>query len=565
MALFRSVRARVTVAATLLVAIALTVAAVGLLTAARQSLVDDVRGTLTENLAEAQTALNRGVITELTLLSLGLTVDPLAATTQIVDEQCAPILAAAYGDEVRAFETYYFFEDLSDDAFFEYDDCVVAKDPFFDSVFECDEIAIEAIGNPQLTFTEFQEAIDSEEFDRAVNGCLEEALLVDERVEEASVVCDPALQATFSDIDVLDEAAVDTALQGALGDYAECMRANGVDEYPDLSVAAVESEDREVSTLASVIGANVVFPSLTEVRASVKGFGTAVAIATPALIVLLAVLVFLVVGRVLRPVEAIRARVAEIGAKELSQRVPDPGTDDEVGRLAGTMNEMLSRLEKSADRQRQFISDASHELRSPIASIRAQLEVSLAHPDSAAWPTVAEGVLDENLRMERLVDDLLTIARADEGVILSHTERVDMGEVVRAEMERFDDGVSVQIADEEPIVVSGDALALRRVVRNLADNAHRHAASTVEISLSQVDGVVSLTVDDDGNGVSPDERDLVFDRFTRLEEGRTRDAGGAGLGLAVVREIASSHRGSVSVADSPLGGARFVVNLPAAS
>jgi signal transduction histidine kinase len=268
-----------------------------------------------------------------------------------------------------------------------------------------------------------------------------------------------------------------------------------------------------------------------------------------------------VVGRVLHGVEAIRARVAQIGAGDLHQRVPDPGTGDEVGRLAATMNRMLDRLQRSSDRQRRFVSDASHELRSPLASLRTQLEVALAHPEGADWPGVASGVLEEGVRMERLVDDLLALARADEGVVLAHTEEFDFGDLLAEEAERVE-GLTVDTSGVGPVSVRGDPLALRRVVRNLLDNARRHAASRIVLRVSLEGDEVVAVVEDDGAGIPEAEREQVFERFARLEEGRDRDAGGTGLGLAVVREVVQAHGGTVVAEEGDAGGARLVVHLP---
>jgi signal transduction histidine kinase len=559
----RSVRARITVVTTLTVALVLAVAAAGLLRVSRRSLVQDVRGTLTENLLEAQRALNRGVVTELSLLALGLAVDPIDATTDIVDEQCAPILAEAYGERRRPFEVYYYFERIPADTFFEYDDCVTESDPFYEAIEVCDTEAIAVMGDRRVTFAEFQDLVSGDRFESAFAACLDEALLVPEEVAAAAEACDPGLDAAFAEIDVLDPDAVDSAMRSALEAYSACMRASGVEEYPDVALSGLESDSTEISALTGVLGASVVFPSLEEVRKSVAGFETAAVIGVPLLVVLLAVLTWVIVGRVLRPVEAIRSRVAAIGGSDLDQRVPEPGTDDEVGRLATTMNDMLARLEASAGRQAQFVSDASHELRSPLASIRAQLEVALTHPGSSEWSDVAGGVLEESRRMERLVDDLLTLARADEGMVAVASDPVDLGEIVGAEAHRPASPVTVT-ADGAEAIVAGDALALRRLVRNLVDNAVRHAASRVDavVVVNATDAL--LTVDDDGPGVPPAERERVFERFTRLEEARTRDAGGAGLGLAVVREIARSHGGDAHLTDSPLGGTRAVVRIPLA-
>jgi signal transduction histidine kinase len=227
---------------------------------------------------------------------------------------------------------------------------------------------------------------------------------------------------------------------------------------------------------------------------------------------------------------------------------------------------MLDRLETSSQRQRQFVSDASHELRSPLASIRTNLEVALRHADRADWPEVANRALLEDVRMEDTVSELLELARLDESagpVPLGSLPDVDVDELV------LDDTVQPRRVPIDTTRVSagrvhGRREQLTRVVRNLVDNAARHAESRVAVELSTDDAEVVLIVDDDGPGIPVDERERVFDRFTRLDDGRARDAGGLGLGLSMVKVITEQHGGTVSIEDAPLGGARVRVRLPAA-
>jgi signal transduction histidine kinase len=378
-------------------------------------------------------------------------------------------------------------------------------------------------------------------------------------VAAAVSLCDRVISTAFDGVDVLDRRAVEARLQDVLFTYAACMRSNGVPNYPDLTLAGL-GEGGGLSVLTGVVGRSVVLPSLETVKADVERFGRTIAIGVPLLVAVVAAVTWLVVGRALHPVEAIRTRVAQIGAGDLHQRVPDPGTGDEVGRLAATMNRMLDRLQRSSDRQRRFISDASHELRSPLASARTQLEVALAHPEGADWPGVASGVLEEGVRMERLVDDLLALARADEGAVLAHTEELDLGEIVAEEAGRVE-GLEVE-ADVGEARLRGDPLALRRVVRNLLDNARRHASSRIVLRVALEGDEVVAVVEDDGAGIPEAEREQVFERFARLGEARDRDAGGTGLGLAVVREIVEAHGGTVVAEQGDEGGARLVVRLP---
>jgi signal transduction histidine kinase len=268
----------------------------------------------------------------------------------------------------------------------------------------------------------------------------------------------------------------------------------------------------------------------------------------------------------LRPVDAIRAEVDEITGSTTHRRVPEPPTSDEVGRLARTMNAMLSRLDTSATRQRQFVSDASHELCSPVAAIRAVLEVARLEADPANWPALVDDLFAEESRLEARLDDLLLLAAHDEnGTITAPARSVDLAALTVAEARR-PRRVPVDLvhtpADNQAVVVAGVADQLARALGNLVDNAARHATSVVQISLSRDERTVRVIVDDDGPGIPPRDRERVFERFTRLDDSRARHDGGSGLGLAVVRSIVTSHHGQVRVDDSPLGGARFVAEFP---
>jgi signal transduction histidine kinase len=563
MPLFRSVRSRITVVTTVLVGVALIVGGVALLLITRRALISDVRVTLTGSLVDVRRELDRGVATELALLSLGVAVDPFAVTSQMIDRNCAPLLADAYGSQERSFSDFYYRRGIRNAAVLAYETCTQRTNPLFSSTKRCERVAINSVGNPVVTFDAYEEIASSDQFRDAFDECLAGEVLVDERVTAAVGVCDRIITTAFDDVDVLDRPAVEGRLQDVLYTYAACMRSNGVPEYPDLTLTGV-GEGGGLSVLTGLVGRSVVLPSLDKVTADVETFGRVIWVVVPALVLLLAVVAWLVVGRVLRPVEAIRARVAQIGASDLHQRVPDPGTGDEVGRLAVTMNAMLDRLQRSSERQRRFVSDASHELRSPLASLRTQLEVALAHPERADWPAVASGVLEEGGRMERLVDDLLALARTDEGAVLAHTEELDLAEIFAAEAERVE-GLVVDTSAVDTAVVRGDPQSLRRAIRNLLDNARRHAASRIVLRVHMEGGEVLAVVEDDGTGIPEAEREQVFERFARLEEARDRDAGGTGLGLAVVREIVQAHGGTVVAEEGDAGGARLVVRLPTRS
>jgi signal transduction histidine kinase len=284
----------------------------------------------------------------------------------------------------------------------------------------------------------------------------------------------------------------------------------------------------------------------------------------PVLLVVVAVTTWAMVGRALAPVEAIRREVDEISAAQLHRRVPQPDVDDEVGRLAATMNRMLARLEEARNSQRRFVSDASHELRSPITTIRQHAEVALAHPDRITTTELADVVLAEELRIQRLVEDLLVLARADEHVPPQRAP-VDLDDLAFEEAGRLRSTTSLQV-DTSAVGaarVHGDVDALRRVLRNLGENAARHATTRVDITLADRGGDVVLTVGDDGPGIPEAERQRVLKRFVRLDESRSRDDGGSGLGLAIVDEVVRAHGGSISISQSPLGGARVEVTFPA--
>ena len=286
------------------------------------------------------------------------------------------------------------------------------------------------------------------------------------------------------------------------------------------------------------------------------------AIGVVLLVVVLATVTWLAIGRSLAPVEGIRARAEAITGQNLDRRVPVPDQLDEIGRLARTVNQMLGRLERSAARQRRFVADAAHELRSPIASLRVQLETARDTERTAG----REGdMLYETTRMEGLVDQLVVLARADADTSWLRLETVDLDDLIDSAVTSLTprDGLVIDTSAVEPVQLCGDARLLEQVVRNLVHNALGHARGTVRVSTSAAgDDLAVLVVDDDGPGVPEDRRDDIFERFVRLDASRDRDHGGVGLGLAIVAEIVRAHGGRVRVGDSPSGGARFVVELP---
>ncbi|MDJ0382068.1 ATP-binding protein [Streptomyces sp. G-G2] len=303
----------------------------------------------------------------------------------------------------------------------------------------------------------------------------------------------------------------------------------------------------------------------------------ALAVVMPLLVLTVALVTWRVTGWALRPVEAIRAEVAEISDLDLHRRVPVPASQDEIARLAVTMNATLDRLEAAGIRQRQFIADASHELRSPITVLRTQLEVARAHPDPALWGELVSGALEDTVRLQDLAADLLLLARLDT-TEPAPTAVVDLPDVAREAArprrgDRIPVGVEITVEIAGGGTVRGSTLWLSRLVTNLLDNARRHAAHEVRLALSvdAVRGTVELTVSDDGPGIAVADRERVFERFTRLDDARSRDQGGSGLGLAIARDIAHRLGGSLTVQDPPpgsaaarLGGAHLVARLPPA-
>jgi signal transduction histidine kinase len=340
----------------------------------------------------------------------------------------------------------------------------------------------------------------------------------------------------------------------APGESAEVVTPLDDDEFVAVAESAQTSDGLRIVLVAR---------ALVDVLDTTTVITRLLIIGLPLLVAVVALTTWFAVGRALAPVEAIRREVDEISAAQLHRRVPQPKRDDEIGRLAATMNRMLERLENARNSQRRFVSDASHELRSPITTIRQHAEVALAHPDRVTASELAEVVLAEQQRMQRLVEDLLLLARADEHVPLAR-EAVDLDDLAFEEGHRLRSTTSkrVDTSGVSAARVHGDTDALRRMFRNVGENAARHASSRVDINLAERGREVVLTVDDDGPGIPEAERDRVLQRFVRLDEARSRDEGGSGLGLSIVDGVVRAHGGTVSIGQSPLGGARITVRLP---
>lgn len=283
----------------------------------------------------------------------------------------------------------------------------------------------------------------------------------------------------------------------------------------------------------------------------------------PLAIILVAAGTWFLLGRALRPIEQIRARAARIGSQHLAERLPVPPTQDEVARLAVTMNEMLERLESGQKVQRAFVADASHELRGPLATLDASLEIAATDPSGKAWNDLHGVMTVEVARMERLVDDLLLLAKADDQGLRLRREDVDLDDILASEVRRLrtSDRVIV-IGRITPVRVVGDEIRLGQMVRNLVENAAVAAHTSVRLSVTAGEDGAEITIEDDGDGIPAPDRGRVFERFVRLDASRSRNSGGSGLGLAIVREIVRGHGGDVTVVDSELGGAKFEVRLP---
>jgi signal transduction histidine kinase len=299
------------------------------------------------------------------------------------------------------------------------------------------------------------------------------------------------------------------------------------------------------------------------VEATARTVALLLACGAPIIIAVAAAASYWLVRRSLQSVDAIRSRVAEISTSDLAERVPVPTSRDVIAALAVTMNEMLARIEAGHRAQQRFLGDASHELRSPLATIISGLEVAEAHPELLDAELAINTLLPEAHRMRTLIEDLLLLARADEQSLVLRKEQVPLGDLAEVEAARMRRGAGCTIhTDISPARLTGDPAAVSRVIRNLVDNAVRHAKSRVDIAVGSRDGGAILTVSDDGPGIAPAERTRVFGRFVRLDSDRSRTGGGAGLGLAIVAEVVAAHGGEVTINDRPGGGTKMIVALP---
>ena len=305
--------------------------------------------------------------------------------------------------------------------------------------------------------------------------------------------------------------------------------------------------------------------SMADLQQGVHILVVTLLIAFPLLVAMIAVIEWRILGAALRPVDALRAGAEEITGGARAGRLPVPESRDEIYRLAVTLNGMLHRLDAGRARQRAFVADAAHELRSPLTNMRTELEVAQRLPDDSDWPAISADVLADVERLSRLVDDLLLLARSDDGMPVGRPGSARLADidldVLVADVLARHPGITYERPDA-PVAATVEPDAIGRVVANLVDNAVRHAQAEVRVTVAEDGAYRLITVTDDGPGIPPGDRERVFDRFTRLDDARARDAGGSGLGLAIVRELVRRHGGTITLGDaSP--GLRVEVRLPA--
>ncbi len=348
-------------------------------------------------------------------------------------------------------------------------------------------------------------------------------------------------------------------IDGPLGDDGTIRTVKGLAVDDDVFRVLTRNIDVPGADVVLHVGATV-----DVVEESVAVLLGTLGVTIPLVVAVVAALVWWLVGRTLLPVEAIRREVAEIGSLELHRRVPMPPHADEIGRLAGTMNDMLDRVEAAVARQQRFVADASHELRSPLTRLRSELELETR--GAGADREVVETLLEDVTHLQHLVDDLLVLAQDDAKRVMIGSTLVDLDDVVLREAEamRSDGRITVDMSAVSAAQVVGDSTQLGRAIRNLCDNARRHAASVVKLSLREAGDRAVFIISDDGPGIAPDQADAVFERFARLDDARNSAMGGTGLGLAIAREVVERHGGRLDVDTDHAGGARFVLELPLA-
>jgi signal transduction histidine kinase len=406
-------------------------------------------------------------------------------------------------------------------------------------------------------------AINTEALDTAEGV----AKLIEQRSLPQPVAVNPAMQVQVVDAEgrvTATSAGADRLIPMLYADELRDMRSGSVTQIPGSRIG-LDGEARVVMVTAGPPTDPVrvlVARSTDDLNQGVHLLRNTLLIAFPLLVALLAAVLWRVLGAALRPVDALRAGAEEITGGTRAGRLPLPESRDEVHRLAVTLNDMLHRLDAARARQRAFVADAAHELRSPLTNMRTELEVAQRLPDTD-WQGLSADLLTDVERLSRLVDDLLLLARADDGaatrVLAAPFQEVDLGALVGDVVSRYPDIDYTRPA--APVTVTGEGDALGRVVANLLDNAVRHAQSRVRVSVTDDGTHGAVTVTDDGPGIPAADRERVCDRFTRLDDARARDAGGSGLGLAIVRELVRRHRGTVTLGDAE-PGLRVEVRLP---
>jgi signal transduction histidine kinase len=271
-------------------------------------------------------------------------------------------------------------------------------------------------------------------------------------------------------------------------------------------------------------------------------------------------------GAALRPIEAMRKRASEISTSSLAERLPVPTAQDEVARLGATLNEMLARLEDGIARERRFVADASHELRSPLALLKTELELALRRARSTdELEDVIRSAAENTERLTRIAEDLLLLARTEQGRLPLNAEQTDVTDLLETVAERFQsraetEGRHVAVDAADALVVNADRLRLEQALSNLVDNAFRHGLGTITLTAQRRNGSAELHVLDEGTGFPNGFLDRAFERFSRADAARAGD--GSGLGLAIVATIARAHRGAARAANRDGGGADITISLP---
>jgi signal transduction histidine kinase len=353
----------------------------------------------------------------------------------------------------------------------------------------------------------------------------------------------------------------DEALPDALGRSGE--QAFATNEDLPVEDDAFRVLSRRINTAGGWAVLHVA-ENIDDLNEALANLVATLAIALPVVIAVVAALMWWLTGRTLRPVETIRSEVDAISATNSHHRVPVPTHDDEVSRLAGTMNRMLDRLDDAADRQRRFVADAAHEIRTPLTRIRTDVEVDLAQPDRANSTDTNAAVRDEVIGLQALIDDLLHLARSDADRHPMAARAVDLDDIVLSEIrtQRTATDVVIDATGVSAAHLNGDPNQLERAFRNLLSNAVRHSRAMVAVTLIEQNETLELAVEDDGPGVASEHQERIFERFARVDDSRSRTHGGTGLGLAITRDIIEQHGGTVTYDANWTAGARFVVSLP---